>query len=151
MLGLDLLFYTCWAYLALVIVTELFLFDLPVKMASDNKETPQNKALNYYLHRGEVLPYKIVPIFCLGLIIALITNLVYHYQEFLISALLLFVLAVTLVVIQTKKNVGLIVNIKKEEAASATNKAQNLQSILEAHVVTLALLIGMLLCYAVKF
>ncbi|MFK7799310.1 MAG: hypothetical protein AB8E82_17805 [Aureispira sp.] len=151
MLGLDLLFYTCWAYLALVILVELFLFDLPVKMVADNKEAPQNKALKYYLHRGDVLPYKIVPIFCLGIIIALLTNLVYHYQEFLISALLLFVLAGTLVVIQTKKNVGLIVAIKKDEASHAAHKAQHLQSILEAHAVTLTLLIGMLLCYAFKF
>lgn len=149
---INILFYTSWIYLSTLIIIELFCFDLPAwkKNKTDNN-LKANKAVTYYKTRKNVFLYKITPLFCLLQVISIIANIVLNISEFWISPILLLVLAITLIIIQTKKNVQVVLSLNNINENNFSEKQKALSSILTAHIITLLLLIGMLFCYLLKF
>ena len=149
---INILFYTSWIYLGTLIIIELFCFDLPAwKKSKTDNNFKANKAVTYYKIRKNIFLYKITPLFCLFQVISIIANIVLNISEFWISPILLFVLAFILIIIQTKKNVQVVLSLNKIEENNFSEKQNALSSILTAHLITLLLLIGMLFCYLLKF
>ena len=107
MTGFDILFYVSWVYLSTLIAVELLLFDIPIRLITNEKrkEAKVNKAVSYYVNRKNIWWYRITPIFCLLQIVGIIANLVRHYSDSWISAILIIVLAIMLIIIQTKKKI----------------------------------------------
>ncbi|MEY5049800.1 MAG: hypothetical protein RLZZ175_3159 [Bacteroidota bacterium] len=149
---INILFYTSWIYLSTLIIIELFCIDLPAwKKSKTDNNFKANKAVSYYKTRKNIFLYKITPLFCLLQVISIIANIVLNISEFWISPILLLVLAITLIIIQTKKNVQVVLSLNNIEEDNFSEKQKALSSILTAHVITLLLLIGMLFCYLLKF
>ena len=149
---INILFYTSWIYLITLIIIELFCFDFPAwnKSKTDNN-FKANKAVTYYKIRKNIFLYKITPLFCLLQVISIIANIVLNISDFWISPILLMVLAITLIIIQTKKNVQVVLSLNNIKENNFLEKQNALSSILTAHLITLLLLIGMLFCYLFKF
>jgi len=149
---IDIIFYASWVYLSSLIIIELICFDFPARSKSETENNfKTTKAVHYYLKRKNSFPYKITPFFCLLQVIAIIANLVLNISEFWISPILLLVLAFALVIIQTKKNIQVVLSLKNIEETNFSGIQKALSSILSAHLITLFLLICMLLCYSFKF
>ena len=153
MIGFDILFYVSWVYLSTLIAVELLLFDIPIRLITNEKrkEAKVNKAVSYYENRKNIWWYRITPIFCLLQIVGIIANLVRHYSDSWISAILIIVLAIMLIIIQTKKNITVVEALKKNEDTNLTDKKTKLTSIYSAHIITLLILVTIIFCYVFKF
>lgn len=149
---INILFYSSWIYLSALIIIELFCFDFPAWNKSKTSNSIEaNKALSYYKKRKNIFLYKITPLFCLLQVISIIAYTVLNISEFWISSVLLIVLAFMLIIIQTKKNVQVVLSLQNIDDNNFLEKQNALLSILYAHLTTLFLLIGMLFCYLLKF
>jgi hypothetical protein len=144
----DYIFYTSWLYLSLLIIGEILLIDIP---ASSSNQAKIKSAIDYYLNRKNKLFYKITPLFCLLQIIGIIANIVMHFTDFKISAFTILALAILLVMVQTIKNVNVVVKLKEKISNNDFNTEKELKSIFVAHLYTLSFLILILLCYIFKF
>lgn len=151
MIIIDIFYYLSWLYLTSVIIVEMLIFDLPAYFYANNKKNKLNKAFEYYKHRHKIPLYKIIPIFCLFIVAAIIGNIVVNYNEFLTSAIAILVLAFLLVAIQTKKNINVVAGMKKDNIINHQLKQKGIKSIFFAHLVTLIILIAMLFLYVFKF
>ena len=152
---IDYLYYTSWIYLSTLILIELIIYDFPARINVHKKsnvyDSKTDKAVNYYLKRKKYLLYKITPIFCLFQVVSIIANILLKVSLFRISPILLLILAILLVVIQTKKNVQVVKSLKTIKASNFSEKKKALASIFMAHLITFILLIGMLACYSFGF
>ena len=152
MYTINILFYISWIYLSTLIIIELLCFDFPAwNKSKTGNNFKENNAVTYYKTRKNIFLYKITPLFCLLQVVSIIANIVFNISEFWISPILLLVLAFTLIIIQTKKNVQVVLSLNNIEENNFSEKQKALSSILTAHVITLLLLIGMLICYLFKF
>ncbi len=149
----DILFYVSWVYLSTLIAVELLLFDISIRLITNEKrkEAKVNKAVSYYVNRKNIWWYRITPIFCLLQIVGIIANLVRHYSDSWISAILIIVLAIMLIIIQTKKNITVVEALKKNEDTNLTDKKTKLTFIYSAHIITLLILVTIIFCYVFKF
>jgi hypothetical protein len=144
----DIIFYLSWTYLATLILGELILIDLPVVYGknSNSKNDEIATAVEFYIGRKKKLFYKITPIFCLLQIIGIISNIVIHYSDSIISALTIIALSFVLVYVQTVKNVNV-----ANSLPTNYDKPQALQSIFVAHLITMLILVINLMCFIFNF
>lgn len=145
---IDIIYYTSWVYLSALIIFELIYFDLPAwKNRKGFNNLKSNKAINYYKTRKNIILYKITPIFCILQVISIIAYTVINISNNWISPFLLLLSAFTLIFIQTKKNIQVVLLLNTIEENNFFAKQNALSSILFAHLVTLLLLTAMLLSY----
>lgn len=151
--GVDIIFYLSWIYLSAIVIFEIFIVDIPLVLAkgSNDVEAKENKAIIYYVNRENSLLYKILPIFCILQVIAIVANLIIYYAPFKFSAIAIIVSAFILMIYQTKYNINVVTEMKNSEHGSLQTAAKNLASIFNAHMVTILMLVSILLCYVFKF
>ena len=141
MIGFDIIFYVSLAYLSILIIVELFLFDIPLRIT--NNKDKKDKAVAYYYNRKNIFLYKITPLFCVLQVISIIANIVLHHSSFLISSISIFALAF-LVYILLKKTVKAVNEMKNNENTDTSNNDKELASIFLGHMTTLLTIITML-------
>ena len=97
--GVDIIFYLSWIYLSAIVIFEIFIVDIPLVLAKGSKdvEAKENKAIVYYVNRENSLLYKILPIFCILQVIAIVANLIIYYVPFKFSAIAIIVSAFILI------------------------------------------------------
>lgn len=152
MFTLDIIYFISWTYLSAVIISEILIFDIPAYFSKkDNNHKRLNRAFEYYISRHNMLFYKVIPLFCLSIVVTIIANIILNYNDFILSAIAILFLAGLLVTVQTKKNVTIVTEMKKDTQINLRAKEKNIKSIFIAHVLTLMILIVMLLLYIFKF
>jgi len=153
MLVFDTLFYISWIYLSTLIISEILIYDFSFVFQANlnSSSVKMNNSINYYLNRKNIFLYKITPLFCLLQVITIIANIVFQYADYWVSAISILVLAVLLIIIQTKKNIVVVIALKGHEKATFSDNVNKLKSIYHAHVITFLILLAMLYCYIFKF